>query len=136
MGYEVKEMGPEDRQKVFDDLIDDERHRGYLNMRGGHFNYQTDLMWAIDSQRDSYLFWGPSFNLQGQGYNYFFYFKKKMHVVIVGRGLDLATVQFATGPKWHGADLDDLKVAVEQALCAYGITGAEQGLPRTFKFLD
>ena len=134
MGYEVKEMGPEDRQKVFDDLIGDERHRGYLNMRGGHFNYQTDLMWAIDSQRDSYLFWGPSLTLSGPGCNYLFYFNKKMHALIVQNGIDLA-VQFVTGPKWQGADLEDLKVAVEQALRAYGKTGAGQTWPRIIKFL-
>ncbi|MFS2036839.1 hypothetical protein ACEN8I_22645 [Polaromonas sp. CT11-55] len=69
MAYILEKISPEDRKKIFADVDEDKQKR--LQMRGGHFNNEPDLPWAIDRDRNFYLLRAPTFEARSP-YRYFF----------------------------------------------------------------
>mgnify|MGYP000131100492 CR=1 FL=1 len=75
MAYQLEKISPEDQEEIFKDLDCDERKKSHLVARGGHFNNQPGLRWAIDKGNDSYFFIAPKLDVGCAKNEYFFYFK-------------------------------------------------------------
>ncbi|WP_395007704.1 hypothetical protein [Undibacterium sp.] len=71
MPYALEKISADDIQKIFRDLNYDNSKKRWLEIRGGHFNSERDLTWAIDRVSNSYLFKAPNVIMSGE-YTYYF----------------------------------------------------------------
>lgn len=79
MNYVLRPVTLEDQERIFNDLRDDTAKLRQLQMRGGHFNNQPALHWAVDSANNSYLFFAPKLDVMASIYRYFFFFEGRMY---------------------------------------------------------
>ncbi|NKI93553.1 hypothetical protein [Rhizobacter sp. SG703] len=128
MTYQLKMITSVDASKIISDA--DERKQRHLAMRGGHFEGGDNLHWAVDVNRNSYLFWAPQLPMDSRCTYYFFN---------NGRMYSLSLKNNSSGllrPLDHEADFDSnqLREMVREAFLVYGMYGEPGGAPVLVNF--
>jgi hypothetical protein len=119
MGFILEQMSPESLAKVLLDMqVDDPINR--FTRRRGTLDSNPQKKWAINRDRDSYLFFGPSLGEAGY-YNYTFFFNGKFYLLRI-KAPDGDVVEFL-----HHYDSSilssELRQALEEAFHAFGRLG-------------
>jgi hypothetical protein len=117
----LEKISADDIQKIFRDLNYDNSKKRWLEIRGGHFNNEPELTWAIDRVTNSYLFMAPSVAMSME-YTYYFFYQGFMYRLIIDQ---------PSGPVIYFKDPIDrtsrkqkrLEVALIEAFNLYRILG-------------
>lgn len=117
MAYILETISPEDQQKILKDAECNERNRGLLMMRGGHFANNPELTWAINREDGSYLFWAPPALSSPSQSRYYFYFEGASY--LLHRDAITSVIRFdSSSPQPHD-QLETLKLRLNAAFTVY-----------------
>ena len=121
MTYTLDLISQKDQQKILKDFAQDNNKDRYLTMRGGHFNNNPDLNWAIDRENDSYLLLSPTIGEPGNTY-YFFYLDNIVYSIFFKGALD-EVIKFRD--KIDASKIEDeiFQNRIKEAFLVYGRFG-------------
>lgn len=78
MKYVLEKISTEGQAKILGDAESFPEIKGRILMRGGHFNNNSELTWAIDRGSDSYMFYAPNLNNRSH-YYYLIYIRGQFY---------------------------------------------------------
>ncbi len=127
MSYELERITVDDQEKILRDASYDQKRVNNLLARGGHFNNAFELTWAIDRERDCYLFTAPPLPMTATK-RYYFYYEKHLYLLIIDS--KITDEKFlSTGHFDEDVDGDvspDLIEKIKEAYLVYGPSGKGQ----------
>jgi hypothetical protein len=121
LAYLLQKASEKDQVKIFEDIKGEpKKHQRLLFNKKFIFN---DFTWAIDFERDLYLYAIEQYAQRGRLFN--FYYKGKTYEIEVKEGLfrSRSLVQFCDKEKLDQPLLFDLQQEIKEALKIYGIFG-------------
>jgi len=116
MTHELKVITSDEQEKILADAGEKAVH---LKARGGHFNNNHDLTWAIDEEDGSYLFWSPRLPMDIR-YFYYFFKEGKMYALVLDSESS-AVVRPLDGESDFKSP--ELRRSVCDAFAVYGVYG-------------
>lgn len=122
MPYVLEEITPADQEKILTDAECDEKKKKFLLARGGYFSNNPNLKWAVDRERNSYLFWAPRPPMT-EYYHYYFYFKSFLYALCIKSMLE-DKIHFDDIPLPNPLLLPELKQAIIEAFSIHKIHGS------------
>jgi hypothetical protein len=123
MPYVLEKISADDIQKIFRDLNYDNSKKRWLEIRGGHFNSERDLKWAIDRISNSYLFKAPNVIMSGE-YTYYFFYQAFMYRLVIDQPIG-PVIYFEDPIDRTSRKQKKLEVALIEAFNLYRIYGSD-----------
>jgi hypothetical protein len=121
MPYVLQIITPADQIKILSDADGDINKKRALLARGGYLANKPGLKWAVDRERDSYLFRAPKPPMS-QEYYYYFFFDGSLREVQIRSPVD-AKSYFSDPLPTDPAELCKVTEALQQAFFVLGIDG-------------
>jgi hypothetical protein len=119
MTYVLEEITLADQEKILKDAECDERKKRLL-IRRDYFNKdEPPREWAVNRDKNSYLFWAPRPPMDQNSY-YYFYFNNFLYALHFKSQVD-CVVYFDDTPFPTPPRLTEFKQAIVNAFSAYGI---------------
>lgn len=134
MAYVLEAIKPIDQEKIVSDA--DEMKRSHLQMRGGHFNEEVQLVWAIDRERDMYLLGAPTFESRSPYAYFYFHFNSVLYGFRINKSRQ-EIVQFDDMP--HTSILAQFQKELTEAFAVHrfcGLPDQEPPFVPTFKSIE
>lgn len=121
MPYVLEIITPADQIKILIDSDRDINKKEALLARGGYLANRPGLQWAVDRDKDSYLFRAPR-PPRSEEYYYYFFFDGSLREVQIRSPVD-AKAYFSDPLPIDRAELSKVTEAVRQAFLVLGIDG-------------
>ena len=120
MAYVLEEISKQDQLKILNDAKIDEIKRKRLLARGGHFEENPGLTWAIDREKNSYFFRGPKADITSPLRHYLLFLNNKFYQIFL-RPKENWLLSFEVLPQ--GEILDELEEVLKQVLYVHRLKG-------------